>query len=134
MLLTTIPPRAVHDLTGESLVNAPEWLPSVDGRYTFRLPADLELELFARVFYMDEHILQVDHDPTQFQGSYTRVDANVALASDDGRWRIALVGCNLTDELTANFGNHGAGGWDFFIVEAPRSYAVQAQVNFGSER
>ena len=61
--------------------------------------------------------------------STTRFDA-------DGKWSIAVLGKNLTDEKTSTWGNDiplgqfGFSGSYFNMMEAPRSYEIQFSYNF----
>ena len=41
----------------------------------------------------------VNGAPGSKQPSYAKLDARLAIGSTDGRWEVALVGRNLTDEL-----------------------------------
>ncbi|MBA68157.1 MAG: TonB-dependent receptor, partial [Rhizobiales bacterium] len=43
--------------------------------------------------------------PDAVQDAYTKFDATVAVSAPDDRWRIALIGRNLTDELVATSAN-----------------------------
>lgn len=70
-------------------------------------------------------------DPN-FQGSYYKVNARLGLASKEQTWAVALIGKNLTDELT--FGN-GAGvgfftGSHFKNRQEPRTVALDLTYRF----
>lgn len=122
-----------QDLSGKALQFAPEWSWALDGDYTWNLPGDLTMRLFGRMYYSDDYLMALDHDPNAFQDDFVKVDASLALGSADGRWRVSLIGRNLTDRKTANFANDGAGpdGASFFYFShPPRSLAVQARLNF----
>jgi hypothetical protein len=70
---------------------------------------------------------------------YFRLNGRISIGADDGRWEIALIGKNLTDELIAPYGNdtplsatatlfttgaRGFSAWRF--VEPARTIALQA--------
>jgi hypothetical protein len=88
------------------------------------------LQLLARAYYSDEYSMQLDNDPVHYQSAYTKVDATIAVASRDGRWRLALIGRNLTNKATSNFANDAGSNSDFFFLEPPRSGALQFTWNF----
>jgi hypothetical protein len=50
----------------------------------------------------------------------------------DGRWEIALIGKNLTDEVTSGFrqGLPGSPGTLIVLPDRPRSVALQASMNW----
>jgi iron complex outermembrane receptor protein len=54
---------------------------------------------------MGEHFLAPDNDPRAVQESYTKIDARIAVGNLPGRWEVALIGKNLTDEITKAFAN-----------------------------
>ena len=49
----------------------------------------------------DEFYTTVNGAPGSKQPSYAKLDARLAIGRADGRWEVALVGRNLTDELYA---------------------------------
>jgi outer membrane receptor protein involved in Fe transport len=123
----------LQDLSGQDLQFAPEWKFTIDGTYTWTLPNNMALRLFSRVYYQDDSALALDLDPKSYQDAFAKVDASLTLAAQDGRWRVAIVGQNLTDKLTANFANDGAGpdGASFFyFAQPPRSIAIQGRMEF----
>ncbi|MCC7414446.1 MAG: TonB-dependent receptor [Gammaproteobacteria bacterium] len=122
-----------QDLSGKPLQYAPTWKASVDGQYVWPLNHNLEFSWFARLDYSDSYALTTDLDPLSFQDSYVKVDSSLAIEAADGKWRVSIIGQNLTNELTTNFGNTGAGppGASVFrFAEPPRSYRLQARIAF----
>jgi outer membrane receptor protein involved in Fe transport len=93
-----------QDLTGLATSFAPEWSGTTSLEYRRALAGEwlgFPLTLRARVdwMYTDEFYTTVNGAPGSKQPSYAKLDARLALASADGRWEVALVGRNLTDEL-----------------------------------
>lgn len=91
------------NLKGQTAGRAPEWsglfvtnviLPVTDG-ILFNASVDLQ--------YEDEVNERLDPN---YQDSYYKINARLALASEDQKWAVALIGKNLNDEIT--YGN-GAG-------------------------
>jgi outer membrane receptor protein involved in Fe transport len=99
-------PRVIcaQDLSGLATSFAPEWSGATSLEYTRTLAGarpGRPLTVRARVDLMatDEFYTTVNGAPGSKQGSYAKLDARLALGSSDGRWEVALVGRNLTDEL-----------------------------------
>lgn len=129
-----------QNLNGKELTFSPDWKFSVDGRYFHPLTNGMELSFLVRGSYTDRFLLQLDQDPDHFQGSYFKVDTTIGLSSGDGRWKVELIGRNLTNELTANFGNDDIASSNpqstssFFTIDPPRSYTLQFTMRFGAGR
>jgi hypothetical protein len=123
--------NTVQDLSGKSLQFAPKIKGSVDAQYRVPVSNGLELTLWARAYYSDRFAMTIDLDPLSFQESSTKYDASIALEGGDGRWRIGLIGQNLGDKLTSNFGNTGPGDRSVFrFAEPPRGLVVQGRIEF----
>jgi outer membrane receptor protein involved in Fe transport len=93
-----------QDLTGFPTSFAPEWSGTTSLEYRRALSGEwpgLPLTLGARVDLMatEEFYTTVNGAPGSKQPSYARLDARLAIGRADGRWEVALVGRNLTDEL-----------------------------------
>jgi hypothetical protein len=52
--------------------------------------------------------------------------------SSDGRWELSLIGRNLNDKATSNYGDDvpGQAGSVWRSMDAPRSYSVQLLARF----
>jgi outer membrane receptor protein involved in Fe transport len=123
--------NTVQNLTGKPLQFAPKIKGSIDAQYRVPLSAGLEMTLSTRAYYSDRFAMTIDLDPLSFQESYTKYDASVALQGGDGRWRVALIGQNLGDKLTSNFGNTGPGDRSVFrFAEPPRGVVLQGRIEF----
>ncbi len=75
----------------------------------------------------------LDLDPSTKHDSYTRWNARIALSGDDGKWSVALIGKNLTDETTHVWRNDvalTASNSYFAVPQRPRSVAVQGTYRF----
>ena len=93
-----------QDLTGLATSFAPEWSGTASLEYRRALAGErlgLPLTIRARVDLMatDAFYTTVNGAPGSKQGSYAKLDARLAIGRADGRWEVALVGRNLTDEL-----------------------------------
>ncbi len=95
-----------QDMSGFATSFAPEWSGTTSLEYRRALSGEwpgLPLTLRARVDLMatEEFYTTVNGAPGSKQPSYAKLDARLAIGHADGRWEVALVGRNLTDELYA---------------------------------
>jgi len=119
----------VQDLSGQDLLMAPEWSGNVSAEHVLPLRGGLELQTQLLVYFQDDKFLAADNDPATLQESFTKVNLRVALVSDTG-WEVALVGRNLSDELTSPHAEDlplRSGNSFFRLTDRPRTLALQAQ-------
>jgi hypothetical protein len=97
---------------------------------------DLPLVLSARMelMYTDDFYTTVNGAPGSMQPSYAKLDARVGLAAANGRWDVALVGRNLTNEVYGVWYEPlvAAGlntGW-FATTARPRQIGLQIRLGF----
>ncbi len=76
-------------------------------------------------------------DPTNEQGSYGIMNLRVGLGSASGRWEVAFLGQNLTDEQTIAYSNDSPLAYAFFLapsyaafVNPGRSLGMQLSLSF----
>jgi len=100
-------PACVNDLcpyTGKSN----QMVSDVQGNVTFdyRRPigSNLEFGFLFDVFYTSEYDASATYDPALVQDAYTMLNARLSIGSQSGRWEIAALGRNLTDERVLSFG------------------------------
>ena len=128
--------ECVQDLSGNRLQFAADWSGNLGLNYSTAISENLEFNASADVMFTDEYDTAADGDEVLVQDSYTKVNARIELANIDGVWSVALLGKNLTDEATSTWGNDiplggfGFAGSYFQMLEAPRSYVVQARYSF----
>ena len=74
--------------------------------FDFRVPVgnSLEFGVLFDVFYTSEYDASATFDPALVQDAYTMLNARVSIGSQSGRWEIAALGRNLTDERVLSFG------------------------------
>ena len=104
-----------------------------------RAPVGGSLEAHAMfdLFYTDDYDASATFDPGLVQDSYTMLNARLALGSQTGRWQIALLAKNLSDEKVLSFGGDtplagstfGAKS-NYALYGAGRTLALQALINF----
>ena len=87
-----------QNLDGNTRPGAPEWSGFIAANYERPIGASLFIGISANFQYKSEITLSAS-DPNAIYESYNTFDANIRLGPEDGKWQIALVGKNLTDEL-----------------------------------
>lgn len=126
----------LQDLSGKPLQFAPEISANLGFDYVTSITSDLNLQIAANANYMDEFSVANDLDDHLIVESFWKFDARVALYSSDNKWMIALVGKNLSDEKTFNWGNDvpfsslGFAFTYFKNIEPPRTFELQARYEF----
>ncbi len=86
-----------QNLAGNTRAGAPQWSSHIVASYERPISENLVLGITANAQDKDDQELS-NSIPGVIQDSYTTVDANIRLSTQDGRWQIALIGKNLTDE------------------------------------
>ncbi len=130
-----VPAQCQQDASGKPLSYAPEWSGSFAASFNYPVGGS-GLEFFGRldVFGTTEFFTDFDLDPDVRQPGYAKFDAQFGFLGKDARWRVAVVGRNLGDKLTAHFIGDQVGGGNnaghFAIIDRTRQIGLQAAVNF----
>jgi outer membrane receptor protein involved in Fe transport len=121
-----------QDLSDEKLQFAADWKGNLSAEHVWSLNDGMELSAFVQISYVDEFPLQADLDPKLFQDDYTKVDARLTLSGNNAAWELSLIGRNLDDEASSNYGDDvpGQAGSVWRSMDAPRSYALQLVARF----
>ena len=74
--------------------------------FDFRVPLSDTFELTALLdfFYTSEYDASATFDPALVQDSYTKINARLGIGPTAGRWEVALLAKNITDEEVLQFG------------------------------
>jgi outer membrane receptor protein involved in Fe transport len=127
------------DQKGETREFAPEYTASFTADYATSLTDALEFRGSLDLIYSDDYFASPTLDPNLEQDSYTKVNARVSIGAADGKWDVALVGKNLTDEEVISFGNtlpttltlSGNTATAYYaFYDRPRSIAIQGTLRF----
>jgi len=121
------------DYRGRTNVLTPDYSGVLSANYRRPIGDGLEWGLTADLLFSDKYLTSSNLDPLQVQDSYTKLNARLSIGSKSGRWEVALVGKNLTDEPIINLsadvplagGTFGTPGFSAGY-EQPRSVAIQA--------
>ena len=130
------------DLSGNTLVNAPEWKASFAANYAIPLNNSGRIDLTTQISYQSR-VYHTQHNENLIsQGAFALLNARAAYVSPDERWEISLWGKNLGDEQyfqntvrftslsqgnPADVNNIGAG---LGYPASGRSFGVEATFNF----
>ena len=118
--------NGVQDLSGETLSNSPELTANLGGEYRNSLPAQNNVEWFARIdiSYRDDQNLSELLSPKTEQDSYTLTNARLGLEAP-GEWKLTLWGNNLGDKEYAVAGEFPGQGL-LLTQGLSRTYGVTA--------
>lgn len=87
------------NLKGRRASQAPEWSGNLAFDWTIPMGESLELGLGGNAAYNDGYITDEATFNDFVQDSFVTLDANISVGDPDGKWRLSLVGVNLTDEI-----------------------------------
>ncbi|MFK7977565.1 MAG: TonB-dependent receptor, partial [Halioglobus sp.] len=117
------------NLAGQVAGRAPELSGTFITNVIFPISDSVLFRGSVDVQYEDEVNDRADQN---YQGDYYKVNARLGVGSDDGQWAVALIGKNLTDEIT--YGNGAGvgfftGSW-FKNRQEPRTVALDVTYRF----
>ena len=123
------------DLDGRKASRAPTWSGNIAADWAIPLGSTLDLNLSGNAIYSDGYFTD-ESTPTDFrQDSYVTFDARISIGDVDGKWDLALVGTNLSDEIWVNTSGGRpflpAGGDDLVLTQnRGRQVYIEASFNF----
>jgi iron complex outermembrane receptor protein len=123
---------------GDPLPLAPKWKGSLGAEWRLQFAAVDVLPGFT-VAYQSEQFSDIGRRAALADrriAPYGTVDATLAIADKDDRWRLTLIGRNLTDEsYAALLQRGGPGGAIRYIIprDADRYFGAQFRLNFGGK-
>jgi outer membrane receptor protein involved in Fe transport len=104
--------------------------------YYMPVSDSLEFRATLDVMFSDDFFTAQNNDPVTVQDAFAKVNLRLALSGDDGKWTFALLGRNLTDEITVPYSNpvplastFGSNS-HYAFVERGRTVALQAEYRF----
>lgn len=87
------------DLNGRRAPRAPEFSGNLAFDWTIPLGSNLDLFLGGNALYSGKYFADQQSFNDFVQDDYVTLDGNIAIGAPDGRWKVSLIGVNLTDEL-----------------------------------
>ncbi|KRB80657.1 hypothetical protein ASE00_16600 [Sphingomonas sp. Root710] len=121
------------DLGGHRLTRAPKWQGNAGFTYTVPVGGGFETEFTGDAFYSSGYFLNDNLDPFSVQKSYWKLNAGVSVGPENGPWKLALIGRNLTNEYVARYANDiagGAPGNHAGAPERPREIVIEGRYSF----
>lgn len=95
-----------QQLSGTPLVRAPEWSANFGFDYEMPVGTGMKLLFSNNNQYSSKYVnfpaTGLPDDDDNYQKSFFRTDASLALKAEDDKWEVALIGKNLTDKITAS--------------------------------
>jgi iron complex outermembrane recepter protein len=88
----------IRDLSGNSLINAPEWSINANANYTVDLSNGGTVEVFGQITYRDQVYFTQFNEAAVGQDDITLVDARIAYTTPDGSWQLGVYGKNIFDK------------------------------------
>ena len=122
------------DASGQRKEYTPELTAALRGDFVYPVGQSLEFRAGLDVIYSDDYIYLPTLDPRGTQDAFTKLNLRLGIGAVDGRWEVALLGKNLSDEDVINFGGNatlagpltqGTGNAYYAFVDRPRSVALQ---------
>ncbi|MGA0607567.1 TonB-dependent receptor [Phenylobacterium sp. VNQ135] len=100
----TVPASVLaNNLKGYPLPNISKWSSMIRVQYVAELPNGLQLTSMLSVNSRSKFFNSDDQSRDYgLQKGYSKLDGRIELAPEDGPWHVALVGTNLTDEITTS--------------------------------
>ncbi|NKI18682.1 TonB-dependent receptor [Spongiibacter sp. KMU-166] len=121
-----------RNAAGDKLRLAADLSGNLYADYRWGIGSGLVLGFRTEVTYSDDYYFTAENDPYGQQDAFTKVNVLLELADESNQWSVSLLGKNITDETTANYG----GGAPFFVgaywsnVDKPRQLFLNARYNF----
>jgi outer membrane receptor protein involved in Fe transport len=121
-----------QDLSGKRVYRAPDWLANAGAQYQFPIAGDFQVGLSADVQYTSSYYVNLNLNPGSLQDSFVLVNASARLTTPSGRWTVAVIGRNLTNEIYATLGTDKPGGLGevLTVAGAPRAALLQVSGKF----
>lgn len=118
-----------QDSAGQNLPNAPKTSGVIYVDIDAPLSNNYRLIGGANLMFRSDYLTELRNDPVFEQDGFSRLEARAGIASADDKWRLMLIGRNLTNEA---YSSHGIGFAGSFIqsVNRPRTVTLQGTVNF----
>ncbi len=135
--LTSLGQAPVCDYDGRTNQYVAEWSGLLSADWWRPITQNLALHGVLDVIYSDDYFTSQNLDPASVQDAYWKLNARLGIGAEDGRWEVALVGKNLTDETIVSYSNDtplAVGSFDsrgrYAFLQAPRTIAITATYRF----
>lgn len=117
------------DKTGRTLPYSPDYSGNVYVDIDAPISDRLIFHGGVNIAFSDSYLTSATLDPLGEQDAYSRIDARIGIGVSDGRWRLSIIGKNVTNEKINNFTEATLGVYRGYLQE-PRTVWLQARYNF----
>lgn len=126
-------PNAGGVIADREMALAPSW--TVNGRVRYEFPITTEGSLLGvqvDANARDSFFNNPGNDSAAKVPRFSEVNGRIDFTDVDDRFRVALVGKNLLNDryITSIFVLQGLGGYRYYFYNRPRTFALEATVNF----
>jgi iron complex outermembrane receptor protein len=120
---------------GRRFAFVPKWSGRAQAAYTIPVGDGMKATLTGAVYFSSKYFVDSGtfNPRIGIQDAYQKVDVRAELADNADRWSLAIVGKNITDEITSS----GVYPWPFgtpplnvYTIDEPSSWSLQASVRF----
>jgi iron complex outermembrane receptor protein len=129
------------NIRGRDAARAPRFAGNIAFDYTAPLGDSLELGLASNLAYSGTYFTRQEAFTDYKQPAYATVDAQISVGAPDGKWKLALIGNNITDKIFVNTSGGRpflagpglglpVGDDEVFTVNRGRQVFVQASFKF----
>tara|TARA_R110002033_G_scaffold22819_3_gene54689 strand:- start:28791 stop:31250 length:2460 start_codon:yes stop_codon:yes gene_type:complete len=91
-----------EDLDGRAAARAPKFAANAAFDWSVPMGSTIELGLNGNLQYSGSYFTNEDSLTDLKQDSYVSVDGAVSVGDPDGKWKLSLIGVNLTDKIWVN--------------------------------
>lgn len=91
-----------QDINGRKAARAPKFAGNVAFDWTIPMGDAFELGLNGNLQYSDSYFTNEDSLTDLRQDSYVSIDGAISVGDPEGKWKLSLIGVNLTDEIWVN--------------------------------
>ncbi|SEH11519.1 iron complex outermembrane recepter protein [Sphingopyxis sp. YR583] len=123
---------ANNNAAGRPLPRSPEWSGTLFADMALPLSGSVDFIANGGITYRSSAFLEESFNPAAAQDSFAKFDLRLGIRGSNKRWELAVVGKNLTDELTAShaFNTPLAAGIISKFIQPPRTIALQAKFQY----
>ena len=124
---------ATQDLSGTALVRAPDTTFSIGADYKANFTSGWVADFSIDGAHSSSYQTHTDNHPGGMQDGYWRLNAAVHVMPEDERFRLSLIGRNLTDEYYMITSSSAPGGTPTQFIGSfnrPREVVLQAEYQF----
>jgi outer membrane receptor protein involved in Fe transport len=126
------PAPCFQNLAGLSAPKAPEFNGAFGIGYKRPFTSTINFYSSLTLMYTDDYFQDADLDPTTLENAYVKIDGQIGIESNDGKWSIGILGKNLTDKLTCSQrGDTPLNNFTYScLTNPPQTFYLQANYNF----